>query len=63
MYQRNYTHGDLADKIGITPSNISCIITGKSDPCVDTLYCIAVELEVSCDYLLGLSDNIYGGIR
>jgi len=45
---------DLADRLGVSPSLISQIETGRARPSVSTLYAIAAELGVSLDDLLFL---------
>lgn len=42
----------LAERLGVSPSLISQIETGRANPSVSTLYAIAAELEVSLDELL-----------
>ena len=43
---------DLADRLGVSPSLISQVETGRAMPSVSTLYAIASELDVSLDDLL-----------
>ena len=43
---------ELADRLGVSPSLISQIETGRANPSVSTLYAIAGELDVSLDELL-----------
>jgi transcriptional regulator with XRE-family HTH domain len=43
---------ELASRLGVSPSLISQIETGRSNPSVSTLYAIAAELDVSLDELL-----------
>ncbi len=43
---------DLADRLGVSPSLISQVETGRAMPSVSTLYAIATELDVSLDDLL-----------
>ena len=43
---------ELADRLGVSPSLISQIETGRANPSVSTLYAIASELDVSLDDLL-----------
>lgn len=47
---------ELADKIGISKQCISDFKKGKSFPSIHTLYAICSVLNLSADYLLGLSD-------
>ena len=42
----------LADRLGISPSLISQVETGRAKPSVNTLYAMATELGVSIDELL-----------
>ena len=39
----------LAERLGVSPSLISQIETGRAEPSVSTLYAIAAELDVSLD--------------
>jgi transcriptional regulator with XRE-family HTH domain len=54
---RREEHGlslrELARRLGISPSALSQIETGKSRPSVSTLYAIVTELEMSLDELFG----------
>lgn len=43
---------ELAERLGVSPSLISQIETGRANPSVSTLYAIAGELDVSLDELL-----------
>ncbi|NMA64474.1 MAG: helix-turn-helix transcriptional regulator [Syntrophomonadaceae bacterium] len=47
---------DLAETIGQKPSSISNYITGNSSPPIDVLGDICRALNISADYLLGLTD-------
>jgi Predicted transcriptional regulators len=49
---RNLSLRVLADRLGLSPSLISQIETGRANPSVSTLYAIAAELDVSLDELL-----------
>jgi transcriptional regulator with XRE-family HTH domain len=49
---RNLSLRDLAQLLGVSPSLISQIETGRANPSVSTLYAIATELNVSLDELL-----------
>jgi transcriptional regulator with XRE-family HTH domain len=48
---------DLAERLGVSPSLISQIETGRANPSVSTLYAIAADLDVSLDELL-FSDRL-----
>jgi len=47
---------ELADRIGISKQCISDFKSGKSFPSIHTLKLICEILEISADYLLGLTD-------
>lgn len=49
---RNLSLRELAQLLGVSPSLISQIETGRANPSVSTLYAIATELDVSLDELL-----------
>lgn len=48
---------DLAQKINVSKQCVSDYKSGKSVPSVETLYEICRVLDVSADYLLGLTDK------
>jgi transcriptional regulator with XRE-family HTH domain len=50
--ERHLSLRDLAERLGVSPSLISQIETGRANPSVSTLYAIAAELDVSLDELL-----------
>lgn len=54
---RNLSLRTLAERLGVSPSLISQIETGRANPSVSTLYAIAAELDVSLDELL-FSDRV-----
>src|SRR4051812_13310428 len=60
---RHLTLRELARRVGVSPSLISQIETGRSQPSVGTLYAIATELEVSVDDLLFDGDDSSRGER
>ena len=56
---RGMKMGTLADTIGVSRNALSSIVTGKTeDPSSGIVVRIAETLEVSTDFLLGLSDTI-----
>ena len=59
MEIREYTTVELAKKIYTSPQTIAMYRCGKRMPSPDILCLIARELQVSTDFLLGLSDFIY----
>ena len=50
--RRHLSLRDLAARLGLSPSLISQVETGRAKPSVSTLYAIANELDVSLDELL-----------
>ena len=48
---------ELARRAGISSAMISLYEAGKKSPTIDVLMKLAVVLEVSADYLLGLTDD------
>lgn len=52
--RHNLSLRDLAERLGVSPSLISQVETGRARPSVSTLYAIATELGVSIDELLFL---------
>ena len=55
--ENGYTQQPLADKLGITKGSFSAYETSAKYPSVDVLRKIAVTLNTSTDFLLGLSDE------
>jgi transcriptional regulator with XRE-family HTH domain len=58
--RRHLSLRDLAGRLGLSPSLISQVETGRARPSVSTLYAIANELDVSLDELL-FNDAARGG--
>ena len=52
--ENNITQKNLAAKLNIAPSTISSYVQNMREPDFDTLKKIAVYLDVSLDYLLGM---------
>ena len=48
---------ELAREVGVSKQCISDYKSGKSVPSLETLFLVCRSLEVSSDYLLGLSDD------
>ena len=48
---------EIAAAIGVSKQCVSDYKAGKSVPSIETLYKICVLLDVSADYLMGLTDN------
>lgn len=59
MDLRHYSVADLAEHIFTSTSAISMYRSGKRSPNLGTLCLIALELHVSADFLLGISDTIF----
>lgn len=58
----NYTQEELASVIGSGSKEIWRYENGKSRPTSDTIAKIAQELNISSDYLLGISDDPKPGL-
>lgn len=54
--KKNLTQDDFAKLLNISPSSISLYESGNREPSLNTLIKIAIVLDVSTDYLLGLTD-------
>ncbi|MDE7406377.1 MAG: helix-turn-helix domain-containing protein [Clostridiales bacterium] len=52
----NVTQVELANAIHVTKQCISDYKSGRIEPSIDTLFSICQFLDVSADYLLGLTD-------
>lgn len=50
------TQTELANKMGLKPSQVCEWLNGKSKPGYDSLKALALALEVSADILLGIKD-------
>ena len=59
MKLRNYTSGKLAARIFTSRATISMYLSGRRMPTISILCLISKELEVSTDFLLGLSEIVY----
>ena len=51
------TQRDLADILGIKPTAISNYESQRNEPSFEKLIMLSEYFEVSCDYLLGLTDS------
>jgi transcriptional regulator with XRE-family HTH domain len=51
------TQSDLADILGLKPTAISNYESNRNEPSFDKLITLSEYFEVSCDYLLGISDS------
>lgn len=52
-----YTHERLAEKVGISQQHMSNIMKGKAGPSITVLMRIAVVLNISLDYLVGIDTD------
>lgn len=57
LYERKLSQADLDKRTGIGRANISRYVCNKQMPTVDSLTAICKTLNVSADWLLGLSDR------
>lgn len=55
--RRGYTQSELADRIGMGQRQLSRYEGGKNDPSGDVIARFAAALDVTADYLLGLTDE------
>lgn len=58
--KKNITQRELAQLCGFTEFQVSRYETGKHEPAISTLEAMAQQLNVSTDYLLGLSHDPQG---
>lgn len=56
LKQSGKTQVEIAKALNITKQCVNDYKTGKSVPSIETLYYLCLYLDVSADYLLGLSD-------
>lgn len=54
----NMTQQELADKVGLTKTSISCYESGTRTPTLETLIDLANELNVEVNYFLGTEDYV-----
>ncbi len=50
------TQGELANILGLKPTAISNYESKRNEPSFDKLIALSKYFDVSCDYLLGISD-------
>ena len=56
LKQTNMSQKEIAEKCGIHPSCLTQYKKGESEPTLSTLFALCKVLDVTSDYLLGLSD-------
>lgn len=58
LRQKNkLTQGELADVLGLKPTAISNYESKRNEPCFNKLIALSKYFDVSCDYLLGVTDT------
>ena len=57
--EKGFTQGELAKIASLTTSCISMIETGQREANAHTIHALALALNVSSDYLLGIEDDDY----
>lgn len=58
LRQKNkLTQGELAKLLGLKPTAISNYESERNEPSFDKLIALSKYFDVTCDYLLGVSDN------
>lgn len=56
LQQSGKTQVEIAKALNVTKQCVNDYKTGKSVPSLETLYSLCKYLDVSADYLLGLTD-------
>ena len=56
MIEFRLNQTQLANLIGVKPSQVCEWLNGKAKPGFDNIKAIAIALQVSADYILGLED-------
>lgn len=54
LRKRNMTQRELADRVGCTESAMSRYIRGERTPRISVVVRIALETDITSDYLLGI---------
>lgn len=58
LRQKNkLTQGELANILGLKPTAISNYESERNEPSFDKLISLSKHFDVSCDYLLGVTDS------
>ena len=58
---RGFSHATLAEATGLSRPSISFFESGRTKPSFDSLRALAIALDVSGDFLLGLTSDDGGG--
>lgn len=56
LQQSGKTQVEIAKALNVTKQCVNDYKTGKSVPSIETLYALCKYLDISADYLLGLTD-------
>ena len=56
MIDKNLNQTQLAELVGVKPSQVSEWLGGKSKPGYDSLKAICIAVDISGDQILGLED-------
>ena len=59
LLEKNLTQVQFAKTTGIKQSQVSEWLKGKAKPGYDTLKLLSKSFNISADYFLGLTDEIY----
>ena len=54
--KKKLTQGELADILGLKPTAISNYESKRNEPSFEKLIALSKYFDVSCDYMLGVSD-------
>lgn len=57
MIEKNLTQSQFAELIGVKQGQVSEWLKGKAKPGYDNLRSICINLNISGDFVLGISDN------
>ncbi|MBQ9118725.1 MAG: helix-turn-helix transcriptional regulator [Lachnospiraceae bacterium] len=57
--KHHLTQGDLADILALKPTAISNYESGRNEPSFEKLIALSRYFNVSCDYLLGITDAYF----
>ncbi len=55
--KKGLTQGELAEVLGLKPTAISNYESKRNEPSFDKLVALSKQFDVTCDYLLGVSDS------
>jgi len=55
--KNNLTQGELGNILGLKPTAISNYESERNEPSFDKLIALSKYFDVTCDYLLGVSDS------